>query len=101
MIRIWKEADRKIEMTVRIIIRGKVQGVFFRKSAKDIADNLGVVGWIRNNRDGSVESLATGEKESLDSYIQWCRKGPGLAEVENLEVEWIGTEETFDSFEVI
>lgn len=88
-------------MTVRVFILGKVQGVFFRKSAKDIADSMGVVGWIRNNRDGSVESLATGEKASLNTYIKWCRKGPGLARVEKVEVESLGVEEQFDSFEII
>ena len=86
---------------VKIKIFGKVQGVFFRKSAKDEAVKLGLVGWVRNNNDGSVELLAAGEKEKLDEFVSWCKAGPALAEVENVEVEWQDQSLEFDSFDIL
>lgn len=88
-------------MQVVIKISGKVQGVFFRKSAKDEADRLGLVGWIRNDADGSVETLAVGPKEKLEEFIKWCKSGPPLAEVENVEVEWKNQNLEFDSFNIL
>lgn len=87
--------------TVNIRVFGIVQGVFFRKSAKIEADNMGVVGWVRNEGDGSVEIMASGEKEALEKYISWCKKGPPLAKVEMAEVDWLEGEEEFDSFNII
>jgi len=69
-------------------IYGQVQGVFFRRSAKLEADRLGIVGWTRNDNDGSVEMMAQGEKEKIDKFIAWCKKGPPFAKVEKVDVFW-------------
>ena len=88
-------------VTVRMAIFGQVQGVFFRRAAKEEADKLCLVGWARNRDDGSVEILAIGSKEKLEKFVKWCKKGPPFAKVEKVEVDWSETEETFGSFEIL
>lgn len=60
--------------TVHLLITGKVQGVFYRASAKEKAVELSVTGWIRNNQHGAVESVAVGSKEAIKQFIDWCKK---------------------------
>jgi acylphosphatase len=67
-------------------IRGRVQGVFFRAEARARAESLGVSGWVRNTADGSVEALFEGDPERVDSMLEWCRRGPGGARVDEVEV---------------
>jgi acylphosphatase len=73
---------------VRAVIRGRVQGVFFRAETRDRARSLGLSGWVRNVPDGSVEAVFEGERERIESILDWCRRGPGLAEVEDVDVDW-------------
>ncbi len=72
--------------TVRLKISGKVQGVFFRASAKEVADGCTVFGWIRNTRDNKVEALVTGEECNLEMFIEWCKEGPKRAIVTGVEI---------------
>ena len=72
--------------TVHILIKGKVQGVFYRASAKEAADRCHIAGWIRNTREGHVEALASGHEEDLNRFIAWCRKGPEQAVVSDVIV---------------
>ena len=72
----------------RLRISGRVQGVFFRAEASDRARSLGVAGWIRNAPDGSVEAVFEGDGERVDSLIEWCRRGPPGARVDDVAVEW-------------
>ena len=88
-------------MTINIKIYGQVQGVFFRRSAKEEADRLGLFGWVRNDGDGSVETLAVGSKEKLDEFVKWCKKGPSLAQVERVEVDWQESVGDFDRFDIL
>jgi acylphosphatase len=81
-------------------IFGRVQGVFFRQSAKIRADELGITGWARNAADGSVEIIAEGDKEALERFLYWTRKGSELAEVKRVEEEWSQETGEFRSFEV-
>ncbi len=67
--------------TFHLLIKGKVQGVFFRVSAKQIADKTGITGWIRNTSEGDVEAVVTGREEQLKQFISWCKKGPSRAKV--------------------
>ena len=85
----------------RIRVYGKVQGVFFRKSAKIEADKLGVLGWVRNEGDRSVEIVAQGQKLGVDKFIVWCRKGPPFAKVDSVEVQLMKKLEDFEEFEVL
>lgn len=88
-------------MTVHIRIYGQVQGVFFRFSAKEEADGLGLVGWVRNNIDGSVEAMVVGPKVKLVEFIKWCKKGPPQAAVESVEIDWRPEDLDFESFEIL
>jgi acylphosphatase len=74
---------------VHLIAHGRVQGVWFRAGTQEQALQLGVCGWVRNCPDGSVEIHAEGEKETLEQFIIWCRKGPPAAQVSNLDIEWV------------
>lgn len=71
---------------VSIRIYGKVQGVFFRASTKEKADELGIHGTVRNENDGSVAIEAEGGEETVGKFIEWCQKGPRLAVVNRCEV---------------
>jgi acylphosphatase len=71
---------------VSIHVVGKVQGVFFRASTKEKADEFSVKGTVRNNLDGSVSIEAEGEGENLELFIEWCKHGPKFAHVERCEV---------------
>lgn len=87
--------------TVKILISGRVQGVYFRRFAKNKAKELGVNGTVRNLEDGRVEIVAQAEKESLDAFLQWCHKGPITAKV--TQVDWVelqALEKIFNAFEI-
>jgi len=71
----------------RVQVRGRVQGVFFRAEARARAESLGVAGWIRNLPDGRVEAVFEGEDEHVESMVEWCRRGPTGAQVEEVGVE--------------
>ena len=86
--------------TIHLHITGKVQGVFFRVTAKKIADKLNVTGWIKNREDDKVEAMVTGSQQQLEEFINWCRKGPEKAEVEDVIVTQ-EREISFNEFEVI
>ena len=72
----------------KLVITGKVQGVFYRHSTRQKARELGLTGWVRNLADGSVEAEASGAKSVIEDLISWCRQGPANAQVENVAVEW-------------
>ena len=86
--------------TIRLTIKGKVQGVFYRATAKDVADQLGIKGWVRNLPDNNVEVTATASEESLQKFIAWCKQGPPKAKVEDVIIEDIGLE-VFNGFRII
>jgi acylphosphatase len=72
----------------RVRIAGRVQGVFFRVKTRDRARSLGLGGWVRNAHDGSVEAAFEGPSERVQSMLDWCSRGPSLAHVEDVSVEW-------------
>lgn len=92
----------KIRMTkcVKIKVSGRVQGVFFRYSAKAKADEIGIKGFARNTPDNGVEIVAQGNEENLNELIEWCRKGPDLAKVEKIDVSQETSPEEFPDFSV-
>ncbi len=85
---------------LHIWISGKVQGVFFRASARRKAMDLGVKGWIRNLDDGRVEAVFEGDDSSVKEMVDYCRRGPYGANVDNVEVKIEGYSNEFDSFEI-
>ncbi len=70
----------------RVVVRGRVQGVFFRDTCRREARTRGVNGWVRNSPDGSVEAVFEGGAKSVEAMIAWANRGPDLAEVTGLEV---------------
>jgi len=83
---------------VHVRVHGRVQGVYYRASAQEEAQRLGLVGWVRNRADGTVEAAAEGEDAAVESFLAWCKRGPERARVDDVEVERlapIGTEKEF------
>jgi acylphosphatase len=70
----------------RVVVRGRVQGVFFRDSCRAEAVRLGIGGWVRNLRDGSVEAVFEGDAPAVDAAVVWCRHGPPRAHVAEVSV---------------
>ncbi len=86
-------------ITIHLEIKGKVQGVFFRANARRIAEKNNLKGWIKNKSNGNVESVVTGMKEDVDTFVEWCRKGPDKALVEEVVIITMETV-FFEEFEV-
>jgi acylphosphatase len=72
-----------------VLVRGLVQGVFFRAELRDRARSVGVSGWVRNNVDGTVDAELEGPRERVESLVHWCSRGPRGAVVDDVEVEWL------------
>lgn len=70
----------------QVIVRGRVQGVFFRASCQQEASRLGVSGWVANQPDGSVEAVFEGSSDAVAAMIEWCHRGPAHAEVDSVDV---------------
>lgn len=71
----------------RVVVSGRVQGVFFRDTTRRRAEAAGVAGWVRNTPDGTVEAVFEGEPGPVDEMVEFCRRGPGRAEVAGIDVE--------------
>ncbi len=71
-----------------LIIYGKVQGVFYRASARDKALRIGISGWVKNIPEGRVEAVFEGEKNRVNRMIEWCKKGPSYSQVDEVAIEW-------------
>jgi acylphosphatase len=83
-------------------IYGNVQTVGFRQHTKKQADKLGLVGWVENCDDGSVECIAQGEEEELKTFVKHLRKGPYFADVDNCVIDWHnGLQDELLEFEII
>lgn len=85
---------------VHIIVLGKVQGVFFRASTKDTADNLELSGFVRNKSDGTVEVIAEGDRGQLQKLVDWCHIGPDRSIVSGVEVDWSPYTAEFQEFNI-
>jgi len=86
---------------VRLIIEGRVQGVWFRESTRREAERLGVHGWVRNRREGTVEVVAEGPEESVRKLVDWCHHGPPSARVSRVSETAEPFEGEFVSFDVV
>jgi acylphosphatase len=83
-----------------VYVAGQVQGVFFRDSTREKAEQLGLTGWVKNLPDGRVEALFEGPSERIREMIRWCEQGPPHAEVENVDTQFEVSEGDLTSFEV-
>jgi acylphosphatase len=70
----------------RVIVRGRVQGVYYRAATVEAAGGCGVAGWVRNRRDGTVEALIEGDADAVARLIEWCRRGPPAAQVTAIDI---------------
>ena len=84
---------------IHIIVHGQVQGVWFRAGTKEKAGELGILGWVKNRPEGTVEIIAEGEKSQLDNFITWSRKGTPAANVTSVDLTRIALQ-NFTSFEI-
>lgn len=75
-----------MKLTRRLIVYGRVQGVNFREAMRLQAQRLGVTGWVRNRRDGTVEAVVHGPPEAVDRMLEWTRRGPPAARVTRVDV---------------
>ena len=85
--------------TVTMTVTGRVQGVGFRYSLRAEAERLGVSGWVRNRRDGSVDALLTGDPDAVEAVISWAHDGPSGARVDDVDVIE-GAREAASGFEI-
>ena len=83
-----------------VVVSGMVQGVFFRSYAREMAESLDITGWILNRWDGNVEAVFEGDKPSVEKMVDWCRKGPPSARVEDVEVSLEDYKGEFDRFSI-
>ncbi|MFT6814684.1 MAG: acylphosphatase [Sphingobacteriales bacterium] len=88
---------KRLEATVI----GKVQGVYFRASTKKVAKTLNLVGYVKNQLDGSVFLEAQGEEEDLETLVKWLKKGPSNAEVFDVRCEYLEELEQYNKFEIL
>ncbi len=83
-----------------IVVSGRVQGVAFRAETAYEAERLGVQGWVRNLRDGRVEAVAEGERSQVEALVAWCRHGPLLARVDDVQVSWEAARGDLGAFDI-
>ena len=86
--------------TIEINVSGKVQGVFYRQSAKEKALEFGINGKVMNLDNGQVQIVATGTKEQLDKLTDWCKTGPAKARVTNINVRQLSLQ-SFTDFTIV
>ena len=89
-----------VKKRVRVLISGRVQGVFFRAYTRDAALQAGLTGWVRNLADGRVEAVFEGDADPVDRMIAWCRQGSPGSRVERVEVLLQPFQGEFQSFEI-
>jgi len=84
----------------RVIVGGRVQGVFFRSSTQEMANRLRVFGWVKNRWDGKVEAVFEGERDRVEEMIKWCHKGPPGSHVQGVDINWEEYLGEFDQFSI-
>ncbi len=88
-------------ISIEIIVRGKVQGVWFRKYTQEYAMEHGLTGWVKNEQNGTVRIVAVGNSTSIDAFVKWCWKGSPKSHVESVDFSEIEDSDLHDSFEII
>jgi len=88
------------KIAVKVVVKGRVQGVFFRLETKSAAEKIGVLGWVRNKNDGTVEALFEGDEDKVQEAVKWCYKGSGMSLVKSVNEEPIEYTGDFRDFGV-
>ena len=89
------------QQRVRLLVSGKVQGVFFRQALKVVAKKNNVLGWVRNLKDKRVEAILEGDNKSINSVIEWIHIGPANSRVDDIEVSNEEFKNEFSTFDVL
>ena len=85
----------------RIVIAGRVQGVYFRASARDVAYAQRLFGWVRNRTNGDVEAVVEGEADAVQAFIAWCQTGPPGAHVSEVQVTMAPYTDEYHGFRIV
>lgn len=85
---------------IHLVIRGRVQGVYFRASAVREAKRLGLTGWVKNRQDSAVEVVAEGEEDQVKDFLAWAQHGPSTARVDKIDTRWRSYTGEFASFTI-
>jgi acylphosphatase len=85
---------------IHLVVRGRVQGVYFRATAQREARQHGLSGWVKNRTDGSVEIVAEGEEDDVKDFLTWAQTGPSTARVDDLDVRWRSYTGEFTDFRI-
>ena len=93
-------ADGGNMVRAHVIVRGRVQGVWFRGSARNEAERLGLTGWVCNRTDGSVEAVLEGPQLTVQQMVVWCHHGPRMAQVAHVDLRWGEHTGEFSGFSV-
>ncbi len=88
------------KIRAHVFIRGKVQGVYFRQNTRIVATRYGVMGWVRNLKDGRVEAVLEGNEMDINRVIEWCYTGPPKAAVDDVDVKYEKYTGEFREFKV-
>ena len=86
---------------VRVFVKGKVQGVFFRQALKVKSKQHNVFGWVKNLVDGRVEAVLEGDEENINNLVEWCHGGPAHARLEDVEIRNEKFINEFSKFDVL
>ncbi|MBA4436940.1 MAG: acylphosphatase [Nitrosopumilaceae archaeon] len=90
-----------VNQRVRVFVKGKVQGVFFRQALKVKAKQNDVFGWVKNLDDGRVEAVLEGNEENVGTLVEWCHGGPANARVEDVDIKNEKFTNEFSKFDVL
>lgn len=88
------------QQRIHLYISGRVQGVFFRATTRDTAQELGITGWVKNLSDGRVEAVAEGCSSDLEEFVEFCHEGPRRARVDDVEIQEEDHTGEFSSFSI-
>ncbi len=88
-------------MRAHVVMKGNVQGVFFRANTQEKAKELSVKGWVRNRKDGSVEAVFEGSDSAVKEIVEWCKRGPPGAQVKEVETRELEFKGEFKEFRVL
>ncbi len=96
-----EEAGSMAQKRIHLVLRGRVQSVFFRASAQREARRLGLTGWVKNRNDGAVELVAEGEEDQVKDFLAWAQHGPSTARVDKVETRWRSYTGEFPDFRIV
>ena len=86
---------------IHLVLRGRVQGVYFRASAQREARQLGLTGYVKNRNDAAVELVAEGEEDQVKDFLNWAQQGPATARVDKVETRWRSYTGEFPDFRIL